>query len=75
MVNVLVEFNFTSLIFYSQPTVSLEPSLDIDKLKDPEEFFMAFERVESKFAARLLFFLEYLICNYWYELSISICVI
>ncbi|XVE52131.1 hypothetical protein DITRI_Ditri02bG0097500 [Diplodiscus trichospermus] len=31
----------------SQPTVSLEPSLDIDKLKDPEEFFMAFERVEN----------------------------
>ncbi|XWS16386.1 hypothetical protein CRYUN_Cryun34aG0082800 [Craigia yunnanensis] len=31
----------------SQSTVSLEPSLDIDKLKDPEEFFMAFERVEN----------------------------
>ncbi|KAF5741701.1 hypothetical protein HS088_TW10G00705 [Tripterygium wilfordii] len=31
----------------SQPTVSLEPSLDIDKLKDPEEFFLAFERLEN----------------------------
>lgn len=31
----------------SQPTVSLEPSLDIDKLNDPEEFFMAFERIEK----------------------------
>ncbi|XP_022721390.1 centromere protein C-like isoform X3 [Durio zibethinus] len=31
----------------SQPTVSLEPTLDIDKLKDPEEFFMAFEWVEN----------------------------
>ncbi|OMO66825.1 hypothetical protein COLO4_30332 [Corchorus olitorius] len=31
----------------SQPTVSLEPSLDIDKLKDPEEFFMAYERAEN----------------------------
>ncbi|XWS20343.1 hypothetical protein CRYUN_Cryun31cG0093300 [Craigia yunnanensis] len=31
----------------SQPTMTLEPSLDIDKLKDPEEFFMAFERVEN----------------------------
>ncbi|KAF5739130.1 hypothetical protein HS088_TW12G00330 [Tripterygium wilfordii] len=31
----------------SQPTVSLEPSLDIDKLEDPEEFFLAFERLEN----------------------------
>ncbi|KAB2012504.1 hypothetical protein ES319_D09G095100v1 [Gossypium barbadense] len=31
----------------SQPTVSLEPSLDIDKLNDPEEFFMAFDRIEK----------------------------
>ncbi|XVF86567.1 hypothetical protein PTKIN_Ptkin18bG0052400 [Pterospermum kingtungense] len=31
----------------SQPTESLVPSLDIDKLEDPEEFFMAFERVEN----------------------------
>ncbi|KAH1090985.1 hypothetical protein J1N35_018242 [Gossypium stocksii] len=31
----------------SQPTVSLEPSMDIDKLYDPEEFFMAFERIEK----------------------------
>ncbi|XVF26703.1 hypothetical protein REPUB_Repub14bG0041200 [Reevesia pubescens] len=30
----------------SQPTVSLEPSLDIDILKDPDEFFLAFERAE-----------------------------
>lgn len=32
----------------SQPTVDLEP-LDLDKLKDPEEFFLAFEKHESKF--------------------------
>ncbi|XP_022714912.1 centromere protein C isoform X2 [Durio zibethinus] len=31
----------------SQPSVIIEPSLDIDKLKDPEEFFMAFERAEN----------------------------
>ncbi|KAK6267985.1 hypothetical protein QUC31_012145 [Theobroma cacao] len=31
----------------SQPTVSLGLSLDIDKLKDPEEFFTAFERAEN----------------------------
>lgn len=36
--------------FDSQPTVKLEPSFDIDKLKDPEEFFMAYEKIESKFA-------------------------
>lgn len=30
--------------------MSLEPTLDIKKLKDPEEFFMAYERHESKFA-------------------------
>lgn len=72
----LVEFNFTSLIFHSQPTVSLGLSLDIDKLKDPEEFFTAFERAESKFAARLLsfslFLLGNLICNYLYDLSFSL---
>lgn len=32
----------------SQPIVSLEPSLDIGKLKDPEEFFLAYEKFESK---------------------------
>ncbi|GMI78060.1 hypothetical protein HRI_001475300 [Hibiscus trionum] len=31
----------------SQPTVNLEPSLDIDKLPDPEDFFVAFERAEN----------------------------
>ncbi|GMI93829.1 hypothetical protein HRI_003052200 [Hibiscus trionum] len=31
----------------SQPTVNLEPSLDMDKLTDPEEFFVAFERAEN----------------------------
>lgn len=31
----------------SQPTVKLEPSFDIDKLKDPEEFFMAYEKFEN----------------------------
>lgn len=38
------------MYIYSQPAVSLEPTLDIKKLKDPEEFFMAYERHESKFA-------------------------
>ncbi|KAI5594040.1 hypothetical protein BDE02_03G049800 [Populus trichocarpa] len=31
----------------SQPTVNLEPTLDIDSLKDPEQFFLAFERLED----------------------------
>ncbi|XP_012456715.1 centromere protein C isoform X2 [Gossypium raimondii] len=31
----------------SLPTVSLEPSIDIDKFKDPEEFFVAFEKAEN----------------------------
>ncbi|XP_021906638.1 centromere protein C isoform X2 [Carica papaya] len=31
----------------SQPIVSLEPSLDIGKLKDPEEFFLAYEKFEN----------------------------
>ncbi|XP_039033639.1 centromere protein C-like [Hibiscus syriacus] len=31
----------------SQPAVNLEPSLDMDKLTDPEEFFVAFERAEN----------------------------
>ncbi|KAK2651394.1 hypothetical protein Ddye_011250 [Dipteronia dyeriana] len=31
----------------SEPTVSLEPTLDMDKLKDPEEFFLAFETLEN----------------------------
>lgn len=31
----------------SQPTVKLEPSFDIDKLKDPEEFFLAYEKFEN----------------------------
>ncbi|KAK3219694.1 hypothetical protein Dsin_013664 [Dipteronia sinensis] len=31
----------------SQPTVSLEPTLDMDKLKDPEEFFLAFEKLDN----------------------------
>ncbi|KAL5823041.1 hypothetical protein ACOSQ4_020941 [Xanthoceras sorbifolium] len=31
----------------SQPTASLEPILDMDKLKDPEEFFLAFEKHEN----------------------------
>ncbi|XP_059432932.1 centromere protein C-like [Corylus avellana] len=30
-----------------QPTESLEPSLDIEQLKDPEEFFLAYERLEN----------------------------
>ncbi|XP_039045832.1 centromere protein C-like [Hibiscus syriacus] len=30
-----------------QPTVNLEPNLDIDELVDPEEFFVAFERAEN----------------------------
>ncbi|XP_047336910.1 centromere protein C isoform X2 [Impatiens glandulifera] len=31
----------------SQPDASLEPSLDIDKLEDPEEFLMAYEKLEN----------------------------
>ncbi|XP_062169442.1 centromere protein C-like isoform X3 [Alnus glutinosa] len=31
----------------SLPAVSLEPSLDIEQLKDPEEFFLAYERLEN----------------------------
>ncbi|MBA0779406.1 hypothetical protein Gotri_003660 [Gossypium trilobum] len=31
----------------SLPTVSLEPSIDIDKFNDPEEFFVAFEKAEN----------------------------
>ncbi|KAE8696093.1 Centromere protein C, putative isoform 2 [Hibiscus syriacus] len=31
----------------SQPPMNLEPSLDMDKLTDPEEFFVAFERAEN----------------------------
>ncbi|KAF9685221.1 hypothetical protein SADUNF_Sadunf03G0032200 [Salix dunnii] len=31
----------------SQPNVILEPTLDIDSLKDPEQFFLAFERLED----------------------------
>ncbi|KAL6334217.1 hypothetical protein AAG906_007464 [Vitis piasezkii] len=32
----------------SQPTMVLEPSLDINKLQDPEEYFLAHEKLESK---------------------------
>ncbi|KAF5441905.1 hypothetical protein F2P56_037142 [Juglans regia] len=31
----------------TQPAVILEPNLDIDQLKDPEEFFSAYERLEN----------------------------
>ncbi|KAJ9692447.1 hypothetical protein PVL29_011487 [Vitis rotundifolia] len=31
----------------SQPTMVLEPSLDIDKLQDPEEYFLAHEKLEN----------------------------
>ncbi|XP_061962848.1 centromere protein C-like [Populus nigra] len=31
----------------SQPSVILEPTLDMDNLKDPEQFFLAFERLED----------------------------
>ncbi|MBA0724484.1 hypothetical protein Golax_021173, partial [Gossypium laxum] len=41
------EFDCTSSIFDSLPTVSLEPSIDIDKFNDPEEFFVAFEKAEN----------------------------
>ncbi|XP_073296869.1 centromere protein C [Primulina huaijiensis] len=37
---------FTLKTSLSQP-VSLEPSLDIDKLQDPDEFFDAYERLEK----------------------------
>ncbi|KAL9368612.1 hypothetical protein Peur_039811 [Populus x canadensis] len=37
-----------SLIHNSgQPSVILEPTLDMDNLKDPEQFFLAFERLED----------------------------
>lgn len=29
--------------------MDLEPTLDFDKLKDPEDFFLAYERLESEF--------------------------
>ncbi|KAK6912116.1 hypothetical protein RJ641_024209 [Dillenia turbinata] len=32
----------------SQPSVSLEPSLDIDQLHNPEEYFLAQEKLESQ---------------------------
>lgn len=32
----------------SQPPAALEATLDIDQLQDPEEFFSAFEKLESK---------------------------
>ena len=35
-------------VSYSKPSVTLEPSWDIDRLQDPEEFFSAFEKAESK---------------------------
>ncbi|XP_020535295.1 centromere protein C isoform X2 [Jatropha curcas] len=38
---------FSLLPNISQPTVDLEPTLDFDKLKDPEEFFSAYERLEN----------------------------
>ncbi|KAJ9179122.1 hypothetical protein P3X46_010945 [Hevea brasiliensis] len=38
---------FSLLPNISQPTVNLEPTLDFDKLKDPEEFFLAYERLEN----------------------------
>ncbi|KAM7255599.1 hypothetical protein ACFE04_008497 [Oxalis oulophora] len=31
----------------TQPTVNLEPTLDVSKLKDPEEFFSAFDRLQN----------------------------
>ncbi|XAR50612.1 hypothetical protein NMG60_11004979 [Bertholletia excelsa] len=31
----------------SQPSVSVEPSLDIDQLEDPEEYFLAHEKLEN----------------------------
>jgi hypothetical protein len=33
-----------------QSSVNLGPTLDIDNLKDPEQFFLAFERLEGEFA-------------------------
>ncbi|KAF2323308.1 hypothetical protein GH714_034548 [Hevea brasiliensis] len=38
---------FSLLPNISQPTVNLEPTLDFEKLKDPEEFFLAYERLEN----------------------------
>jgi len=39
-------YNYHVLIC-SQPSVILEPTLDMDNLKDPEQFFLAFERLEG----------------------------
>lgn len=39
---------FYVLVFYSQLTMNLEPSLDIDQLQDPVEFFTAFERQQGE---------------------------
>ncbi|KAH9615449.1 hypothetical protein KSS87_021364 [Heliosperma pusillum] len=43
------EFAITVFMYYSQPNVGLdlEPTLDIDILKDPVELFAAFERMEN----------------------------
>ncbi|CAI0422609.1 unnamed protein product [Linum tenue] len=38
---------FSLLPDFSQPSINLEPTFDIDKHKDPEEFFAAFERLED----------------------------
>ncbi|KAJ8773440.1 hypothetical protein K2173_004270 [Erythroxylum novogranatense] len=38
---------FSLLPNSSERKASLEPTLDIDKLKNPEEFFLAFERLEN----------------------------
>ncbi|KAI4329284.1 hypothetical protein L6164_021566 [Bauhinia variegata] len=40
-------FSLKPITSKSHPTEILKPSLDIDNLKDPEEFFMAFERLKN----------------------------
>jgi len=45
----LVVYMFLTCSTFGRPSVEdLLPILDMKKLKDPEEFFMAHERLESK---------------------------
>lgn len=44
----VVNSNWLLDISNSQPPAALEANLDIDQLQDPEEFFSAFEKLESK---------------------------
>lgn len=71
---------FVDLVFRNRPSVeSLLPTLDLDSLKDPVEFFLAHERLESKFVFVFCFsfcerdslprglFLVLLVCIWWVD--------